>query len=103
MAQAIKKDIGGHIARDRLRLEPCERCQEAVHILQTGHTVRIEAQFGDALQKFVRRIALPAILDAGVKLSPGFVVLLRVKFVGLLNIEFALAPRDLNKGGFGRC
>src|SRR5580658_6961132 len=85
LAEAIEEDERGDIAGYAFRLESGQRLEEAVYVFEARYTVRLQDQGRDAFQEVVVGVFFPLGLHARVEQAPGFVILRRIKLVGLLD------------------
>src|SRR5689334_14713944 len=97
VAQAVEKQEGGYIAADSFGLKSGERLQEAIDVLQTRHPVMVEIQGLQPGSEMPVRITLPAGQHAAVQSAPCPMVLLRVKVVGLVDIEAPILASLFNE------
>ncbi len=98
-AQAVKELVRGDITGDGLGAEAAERAEEFVDVIQLRDIVRIERKVMHPFQKPRMGKLLPPGLDARIKATPGFLVLLVVKLIRLLDINMPGGALLLNERG----
>ena len=87
VSQAVEEEKRGDVAAHRFGLEPGERAEKSVDVLQPRHPGGIEAEAVDALEEARVGVPPPPVLHPGEEPAPGIVIGFGVELVRLMDVQ----------------